>query len=128
VEVAAQALGHLVAHSGQSMSDIVERQVRTGDRGFLRGGGDRERGGNGVGSVGVATGMKWCYSVLATTATSKLTLAAQALSHLVTHGGQLVSDIVERQVRTTRGVGVGGRGCLSNVDMFAYDQDLHCVS
>lgn len=27
VEVAAQALGHLVAHSGQSMSDIVERQV-----------------------------------------------------------------------------------------------------
>lgn len=28
--MAAQALGHLVAHSGQSMSDIVERQVCVG--------------------------------------------------------------------------------------------------
>jgi hypothetical protein len=28
LECAAQALGHLVRHSGQSMSDIVERQVR----------------------------------------------------------------------------------------------------
>lgn len=28
LECAAQALGHLVRNSGQSMSDIVERQVR----------------------------------------------------------------------------------------------------
>lgn len=33
LECAAQALGHLVRHSGQSMSDIVERQVGFGVQG-----------------------------------------------------------------------------------------------
>lgn len=31
LECAAQGLGHLVRHSGQSMSDIVERQVGAED-------------------------------------------------------------------------------------------------
>lgn len=35
LECAAQALGHLVRHSGQSMSDIVERQV-CGSAAWLR--------------------------------------------------------------------------------------------
>jgi hypothetical protein len=48
--------------------------------------------------------------------------------HIQAHPHPACTRLSSSPPRPPGGGGGGARGCLSNVDMFAYDQDLHCVS